>query len=271
MVYHVDLWLERVRMLYSATDLLMDSLELFEDLSGLVRFEIIFWDLVLRSTKVTIICRLLRVDIRPVKEPVVDGESLHGIAKVRVWTSPLKEEDQLGLVEPNVMTILERFLYRFAEHLTKIVVFLIWSRRDFWQSGARTAFLNIWASLRCIVRRILNYGLSWLLLRSAHVIRRSHELKWIFIAWNSNIPVLDILSHQALRAVINRIINVAFEHCSELCRSQSGRIFKSFYVWNLSMVCEHFLSTAILAWRPQIDLVVIVYVTIEVLRSTLSC
>ena len=86
-------------MLYDAAYPLLHPLEPIEDGSGCIGFENIFLNLVLGNgdAKRTFAHCLLE-NILLKEKLLVDLDGLQRIAQVRVWTPPLKEEDQPGLI-----------------------------------------------------------------------------------------------------------------------------------------------------------------------------
>ena len=82
-------------------------------------------------------CSSLSKDVGSEEEPIVDVESLHWVAEVRVGAPPLKEEHQFGLIEPDVMHVLERILNMLARNLVKEVVLSLLLASLFPQVGLR--------------------------------------------------------------------------------------------------------------------------------------
>lgn len=86
------------------------------------------------------------------------------------------------------------------------------------------------ASLGNSAGRIRDQALHWLLLGTAQVIGRSHQLEALLVARTPAIPILGIIGLEALIAVVFDFFFIVFAHRLNFCRSQSRRIFKSFLV-----------------------------------------
>ena len=121
MVNYVDLRLNRIRVLDSTSDLIVDPLRLLQYmLRCVVNTGRETW---LQWLATTIMCRcftwcshilVLLKDVWAEEQPVVDVEGLHWVTQVLVRTSSLKEEDELCLIKPDVRYVLKGVLNTFA-------------------------------------------------------------------------------------------------------------------------------------------------------------
>ena len=124
----VDLRLKCITLFDRTPYLLMYALAFLQDVLGSVR---VIRQTILRAGVLGSAARgrhlsrsrhPLCEDVRAEEKPVVDVEGLHGVAQIWIRAAPLEEEHQLGLVEPDVVHVLERIVDVLARHLVEKVV-----------------------------------------------------------------------------------------------------------------------------------------------------